>query len=416
MEPADKRSVWRLPGYLAFWTAQTVSAFGSYITTMALQVLVVLTLQGSATDVGILNASRWLPYLLFGLVVGAYVDRWRRRPLLVATDIGRAVLLGGIPCLWLMGWLNLPILFLFVALFGVLNLLGDAAAQSFLPRLVPQADLLTANARLDQGASVAQTTGPLLAGALVTAIGAPIAVLVDAFSYLSSAALISRIAVREPRSARGGPFPNLRREIGEGLRWVYRHRTLAPFAVSTHGWFVFNSMLGAIFVPFVLLQLRLTAFELGIALAAGGVGGFLGSAIATTLGIRLGAGRAIIVGRALSPIAWAVIACIPDEPRWIVVTLLAIGQALAGFAIGAENANEMAYRQSVTPDDLQARMNTTMRSVNRAMIVAGAPLGGLLADSIGYRPTIWIAVAGFVAVTVALVASPFRRARHDERA
>nr|QQZ49200.1 MFS transporter [Phenylobacterium glaciei] len=139
------------PGFLAFWTAETVSEFGSYVTTLALQVLVVLTLHGSATQVGLLNASRWLPYLVLGLILGALVDRWRRKPILVATDLGRALLLGVIPGLWLLGWLSLPILMVFVALFGVLTLLNDAASQSFVPRLVSAPDLLAANARLDQG-------------------------------------------------------------------------------------------------------------------------------------------------------------------------------------------------------------------------------------------------------------------------
>ncbi len=409
------QTVFRLPGFLAFWTAQTVSLFGSTITILALQVLVVLTLKGTATDVGLLNAARWLPYLLLGLVVGAVVDRWRRKPLLVATDLGRALLLGAIPALWLLHGLSLPILMAFVALFGVLTLVGDAAAQSFLPRLVPQASLLAANARIDQGGSAADTTGPLLATVLVSVVGAPLAVLADATTYLFSGLLIARIAIVEPKPGPGRVL-NLRREIGEGLNWVYRHRTLAPLALSTHGWFIFNSMVGAILVPFALLALHLTVFELGIALASVGIGRLCGSLIAAWLGTHWSAGRAIIFGRIVTPIAWAMTASIPfgHDRRWIVVALFALAQGLAGFALGAENANEMSYRQRVTPDALQARMNTTMRSINRAMIVAGAPLGGVLADTIGYRPTLWIAVTGFTLVALSLAASPFRRARHDD--
>ena len=156
----------------------------------------VLTLHGSAGGVGLLNASRWLPYLLLGLVVGALVDRRRRRPILVATDLGRAVLLGAIPLLWVVDKLNLPILMAFMVAFGTMSLLSDGAARSFLPRLVPRAALLAANARLDQSSSVAQTSGPLLAGGLVTALGAPIAVLVDAVSYLVSG--IATASIRTP--------------------------------------------------------------------------------------------------------------------------------------------------------------------------------------------------------------------------
>ena len=416
MNGPKPRDVFRLPGYLAFWSAETVSEFGTYITTLALQVMVVVTLQGTATDVGLLNASRWLPYLVLGLVIGALVDRWRRKPLLVSTDLGRAILLAAIPGLWWLGWLSLPILMVFVALFGVLTLLNDAASQSFVPRLVPAPLLLAANARLDQGASAAQTSGPAVAGALVSVVGAPIAVLADAVSYLFSALVISAIPVEEPRRAAAAPRPHLRREIGEGLAFVYRHRVLAPFALWTHGWFLFNSMLVTVFVPFVLLELKLTPFQLGIALAAAGGAGLVGSLLAAPIGRAWGAGGAVIACRALMPRAWAVIALAPATGGLWTLVALAGGQGLYGLAMGASNANEMGYRQAVTPDALQARMNTTMRSLNRAMIVVGAPLGGWLADTIGYRPTLWIAIAGFVAVMLFLAASPFRHARHGDTA
>ncbi|MBR7620367.1 MFS transporter [Phenylobacterium sp. 20VBR1] len=416
MNGSKPRDVFRLPGFLAFWTAETVSEFGSYVTTLALQVLVVLTLHGSATQVGLLNASRWLPYLVLGLILGALVDRWRRKPILVATDLGRALLLGVIPGLWLLGWLSLPILMVFVALFGVLTLLNDAASQSFVPRLVSAPDLLAANARLDQGAATAQTSGPVVAGALVTALGAPLAVLVDAASYLISALVVWRIPVEEPVRAKS-PVPlNLRREIGEGLAYVYRHPRLAPFAWGTHGWFLFNSMLTTVFTPFVLLELELTAFQLGIALAAAGGAGLLGSLAAARIGRAWGAGGAVIACRALMPLAWAVIALAPGAGSPWTLVALAVGQGLYGLAMGASNANEMGYRQAVTPDALQGRMNTTMRSLNRGMIVVGAPAGGWLADTLGYRPTLWIAIAGFVAVMLFLAASPFRHARHGDTA
>lgn len=411
---ARPRDVFALPGFLAFWTASTVSDFGSYVTALALQVLVVVTLKGTATDVGLVSAARWLPYLLLGLVVGALVDRYRRMPVLVATDVARAILLGAIPALWLTGWLNLPVLMLFVAGFGVLTLVNDAADQSFVPRLVPGPALLAANARLDQGSTAAQTSGPVLAGALVTLIGAPLAVLVDAASYLISAILLATgVRVSEPAPAPRGRQLDLRREIGEGLRYVYRHRTLAPFALSTHGWFLFNSVLNTVFAPFVLVGLGLSPFELGVALAAAGVGGLAGSLMAARLGMRWGAGRVVIGCRVVDAAACATIALAPGAGgHLLAVAILALGQGVYGLALGASNANEMGYRQAVTPDVLQSRMNTTMRSLNRAVIVVGAPLGGLIADRFGYRPALWIAAAGFLLGAGLLALSPFRRARH----
>lgn len=417
------REAFRHPGFGWFWSAETVSGFGDYVTVLALQVLVVTTLGGTAVDVGLLNAGRWLPYLLFGLVLGVLVDRRRRRPILIGTDLACAGVLTLVPVLWWLGLLSLPAVLLVAFAFGTLTLLNDSAAQSFLPRLVPPRALLTANARLDQSAAVAQTTGPLLGGALVTALSAPVAILADVVSYLVSALALTRIRVAEPDHPREGPRRRLLAELAEGLRWVYRHRTLAPFALTTHGWFLFNSILGTVFVPFLLLRLGLDAFQLGVTLAAGGVGALIGSLFSVRAGLRWGVGRTVIFSQALMPLAWAAIALVPSPDAAggadagpgtaLVLAILCLGQLLYGFTMGLENANEMAYRQAVTPDALQGRMNTSIRSINRAMIVVGAPLGGILADTIGYRPALWIGIAGFVVVTVALALSPARNARHE---
>lgn len=417
-EPRKDPGVFRLPGFASFWAAGSISVFGTYVSVIALQVLIVETLHGTATDVGLVNGARWVPYLLLGLVAGALVDRRRRKPLLVGTDLGRGILLALVPVLWLLGWLNVPVLMVFVAILGVLSLVNDAASQSFLPRLVPRQSLVAAHARLDQVSAVAQTSGPALGGALVSLIGAPLAVLADAVSYVVSAIVIARIRVQETLPKTADVSERLRTQIADGLRWIYRHHTLAPFAISVHLWFVFNSMLGTVYVPFVLLGQQLSAWELGITLSASGVGAIVGSLAATGLGARLGTGPAVIACYALMPVGWVVIALSPafetGGERAATIAILAIGQFVWGVALGASNPNEMGYRQAVTPDALQARTNTTMRSFNRAAIIVGAPLGGVLADSIGYRPTIWIALGGLVLVTIILAASPFRHARQSD--
>jgi MFS family permease len=163
-------------GFRLFWAASTVSYFGTPITTLAIQVLVVTTLSGSAADVGLVNAARWLPYLLFGVLVGALADRVRRKPLLVGTDLGRAALLCAVPLLAWPGLLSLPMLAPLVAVFGLLSLVNDAAHQSFLPRLLPRDALTRANARLSQSSAAADTAGPAVAGGLVGWLGAPAAV------------------------------------------------------------------------------------------------------------------------------------------------------------------------------------------------------------------------------------------------
>lgn len=188
-----KRDGGLAPGFSRFWWGEAVSGFGSAITLLALQTLVVVTLQGTAVDVGWLNSARWLPYLFLGLIVGALVDRARRLPLMIATDLTRALLLTLIPLAWGLDLLTFGLLLVLVVLFGTASLINDAASMSFLPRLVPRAQLQGAHARLDSADAVAQTTGPAVAGALIRIIGAPLAVLVDALTFVVSAAMLSTL-------------------------------------------------------------------------------------------------------------------------------------------------------------------------------------------------------------------------------
>jgi predicted MFS family arabinose efflux permease len=242
-------------------------------------------------------------------------------------------------------------------------------------------------------------------------VGAPWAVVVDAASYLFSAGMLAGIGLAEPKLAPSGPR-SIWREAAAGAAYVYRHRTLAPMAISTHAWFICNAAAGAVFAPFVLRSLRAPPVALGLAVSAAGIGGLVGSLYATRLGERLGAGRAIISCRALTAAGFGLLAF--GVSGWVGWVDVVAGQFVIGLSMGAENANEMGYRQSVTPDELQGRMNATMRSINRAMIVFAAPLGGLVADRIGYRTTIGIAAAGFALVAVGMTLTPFRDARIEQ--
>jgi MFS family permease len=401
------------PGFGPFWAAFTVSSFGTYVTTLAIQVLVVLTLRGGAAEVGLVSAARWLPYLLFGVFAGVFVDRARRRPVLVATDFVRGVLLVAIPVLAVAHRLSLVVLVAFMVVFGLASLANDAAAQSFLPRLVPPRLLTRANARLDQSDAVAQTSGPALAGGLVSLLTAPWAVLIDAASYVASGLLLLRVPVAEPPTRRFS-LRGVRGEAVEGIRWVYRHGTLGPYVLSTHGWFLVNAVAGATLPLFALRTIELSPFGLGLALAAAGAGGLLGALGATAVGARFGAGRTVIASILGNGTAWALIAS--SWHGWGGWVVFGAGEFLLGLTMGTANANEMGYMQSITPDHLQGRSNATRRSVNRSMIVIGAPVGGLLADAVGYRPMLYAAAAGFGLVSATLAASPYRHARLDDLA
>lgn len=404
------------PGYVRFWAASTASDFGTYITTIAINVIVVLTLHGSAGSVGLVNAARWLPYPLLGLFAGAWIDRHRRKPILVAGDFGRGATLVSISLLGLGGWLTMPLLVAHVFAFGVLSVTADAAFQSFVPELVPRQLLVRANARLEQSGSVAQTTGPALAGWLTQVVSAPAAILVDAASYFVSGLVIA--SIQQPPSPPPTPLTGdgLFRRIQEGLLWVYRHPRLGPLALSTNLWFLFNSMFGVVFTVYVLREREMGPFAFGVVLACAGAGAVLGTLVTARVGDRLGAGRVMVLGRSLYPVAFGIIAAAGFVAigHWTGIVAIGFGQFLIGIGLGLEGPQEMGYQQAVTPDRLMGRMSATRRSINRGMIVIGAPAGGLLAEAIGIRPTICVASIGMTFVATLMLVSGIHHARTED--
>ncbi|WP_241681167.1 MFS transporter [Pseudactinotalea terrae] len=406
------------PGFRRFWTGEAITGLGAAITGLALQTLVVLDLDGGATETGLLSSARWLPYLAFGLLVGALVDRVRRRPVMVVTDLIRLLLLLAIPAAWAAGALSLPLVLGVVACYGLASLANDAASQSFVTRLVPRQHLQPAHARLDGAAAVAETGGPALGGVLIRLLGAPLTFVVSAFGHAASMIAVATLATEEPPPAprREKALRSLGRDIAVGVQWVYRESGLRVLALATHLWFAANAVLGVVLAPFALRELGLSTVAFGLAAAAAGVGALVGATTSGRIGIRVGTGGAIIVSHSVSVAGVLVIASallLAANPLAAAVAL-GVGQALHGFAMGLSNSHEMAYRQSLTPDDLQARTNTTMRSFNRAVVVVVSPVAGLLADRVGLGPMLLVSAVLFLITAVSLLAAGFRHARVAE--
>jgi MFS family permease len=415
---ADRpREVLRFSPFAFFWSATTIRAFGSAISGIAFQVLIVTVLHATPVEISIFSALSVVPYVFLGLIVGALMDRWRRQRTLVITSIGRAVALASITVLLLVNALSFWSLAIVTVILGVLVLFTDSAAQPLLPRIVPRESLVMANARLGQSNTVAATAGPALGGALLNLLGAPVLFAFDAVITAVSVALQSRIQVEEPRPAPRTDGRHIGHDIAEGMRYTYRHRTLRPLALSVHTWFLGNSIVSTVFAVFVLRELDLAAWAYGVTLAFGAVGGFLGALVAPRIGARFGAGWGIFVGRAGVVVPWLVLAVVPIDAASGVVVLLALvsaAQFVYGLAMGIEDANDTGYRQAVAPDALQGRMNSTIRTVNRVVFLLGALLAGLLATLLGYRLTIGIGAIIFAAAALIVVASPLRKARHSD--
>nr|WP_300344114.1 MFS transporter [Nesterenkonia sp.] len=327
------------------------------------------------------------------------------------THLGAALGMLAVPLLALTGHLTLPLLAVALFAVGVLSVFSAAAEQSIIPDLVPRPLLVTANARFGQSGTVAQTSGPAVGGALVSWISAPATLLIAALSHLAAALLMTTVQVQERRTD-GPAGSRVLRSIGQGLAFVYRHRTLAPLGISTHIWFIANSAAMTVFALYALRELGLSPVLYGVMLACVGVGvgGLLGAFCAPAAVRRLGEGRTILIGKTITPLAWIGVALVPHAEPWAVVCL-AGAKMLYGFSIGFEDPAELGYRQAVTAPSMLGRLNATMRSANRTMAVVGSLLGGVLAGLLGYRVTIWWMILIFAVAVVVVLATPLRTAR-----
>ncbi|MDZ5076159.1 MFS transporter [Nesterenkonia sp. HG001] len=423
----------RRPSFARFFTADAVTACGLSITVVAVDVLVVQVLEASEAEVGMLRAVQFLPYLLVGLLAGALVDRWRRRPVLVVSHAAAGLALLAIPVLWVLGHLTLATTAAMLFLVGVCGVFSLAAEQSSIPDLVGREQLVLANARIGQSRTVAQTSGPAVGGALVAWAGAPLALLVTAFSRLASAALMATVRFdvteagapgserhtseqstpeqRTPMQGLGAlPRRGLMSSMGQGVAFVYRHRTLAPLAVSTHVWFLANSAAMTVFAIYALRHLGLSPVQYGAVLACAGVGGLAGALAAPRIVRRLGEGSTVLLGRGVMPLAWVAMILVPDASAGS-VALLAAAKMLYGLAMGVEDPAEAGYQQAVTPRAMLGRMSSTMRTANRGCAALGALAGGVAAGLLGLRETLWVSVVVFILAALIVGLSPLRGAR-----
>ncbi|MEQ6898561.1 MFS transporter [Microbacterium sp. KR10-403] len=413
------REILRHPAFAYFWTATTLRAFGGAIAGVAFQVVIVNVLEATPLQISVLSSLGVVPYLFLGLIIGAFMDRWRRQRTLVATTVGRAMVLAVVPVLLLTDTLDFWSLSAVILALGVLTLFAESAAQPLLPRIVPRASLVSANARLGQSSTVATTAGPALGGALLNLIGPPMLFAIEALINAIAAVLQARIRITEPKAAPRPRGRHVGHDIGEGMRFVYRHATLRPLAISVHVWFLGNSIVVTAFAVYVLRALRLPEWAYGLALAAGGVGGFVGALIAPHVGVLLGAGRGILLGRVLAVIPWLVLAVVPfssQRPMAITLWIVAAAQFVYGLAMGIEDTNDISYRQAIAPDAIQGRMNATIRTVNRIVFFFGALLTGVLMTVLGYRWTLGLGAVAFAVAALVIVFSPLRAARHEDPA
>jgi MFS family permease len=402
----ERRSLWRHPDFMKLWVADSVSQLGSQVTVLALPIVAITVLRATTLQVGLLSAAEMAPFLLVGLPAGAVVDRLRRRPVLIAGDLGRAVALASIPIAHAIGALGLPQLYLVAFTTGVLTVFFDVAYMSYLPALVERQQLVEGNSKLEVSRSGGQIAGPGLAGVLIGAFGAAGAMTADAASFVFSAIGIAAIRRPEPPPDTTLRHPGqLRRDIREGLRYVLRHRLLRSIAASTATSNLFNSMLYAIVILYMVRSLHFRPALVGLVFACGNVGFLLGALTSSRWVGRLGLGSTIVASSALGGFGALLI---PLAPRATAVPFLIASQLLVGVAIPIYNINQVSLRQAICPDRLQGRMNATMRFMVWGTMPIGAVTGGGLGKLIGLRPTLWVAAVGGCFAFLWVLLSPVR--------
>jgi MFS family permease len=396
--------LWRHPDFLKLWAGETVSAFGSEITNLALPLTAVLALRATPAQMGALRAVSIVPALAIGLFAGVWVDRMRRRPILIGTNLGRAVLLATVPLAYALDVLRVEQLYAVVFLTGLLTTFFDTAYFSLLPSLVGKEHLVEGNSKLHLTSSVASIAGPALAGGLMQLVAAPVAILLDAASFVASAAFVGWIRKAEPTPQQSDQTHDIWGEIKEGLHVVLGNPVLKAIAGGNATYFLFSSAMSAVYLLYLARELRLAPVVIGAILAASGPGFLLGSALNGSITRRLGIGRAIVGAALLSGIANLLVPLSAIVPM-IGVPLLITAQFLSGFAAMVFSLDQLSLRQAITPDRLLGRMNATMRVISWSAAPAGALLGGVVGQ-VGLRPALFLAALGTLSAVLWLFFSP----------
>jgi MFS family permease len=380
---------------MKLWSAQTISQFGDEVTQLAIPFVAVLTLDVTPFQLGLLGVFQFLPFILLTIPAGVWVDRMRRRPILIGADIGRAILLTSIPLAFLGGWLTIWQLYVVAFAIGCLEVFFDVAYQSYLPSVIDRDRLVEGNAKLELSASASTIVGPGVAGFLVELVRAPIAIFFDVASYLGSVLVLLWIrrpeTPPEPHDEATGPRPTMRQEAAEGLRYVLGHRYLRYIAACTGTLNLFGNLGTAILLLYAVKELGLTAGTIGLIFAVANVGVLFGALTAERFGRWIGVGPTIVWSAFLSPLTLVAVALAPQEAPvpWII----------AGFFIGSVtqviyNVNQVSLRQAITPERMLGRMNATMRFIVWGTIPIGALVGGILGGVVGLHTTIWIGAIG----------------------
>jgi MFS family permease len=380
--------------FVMAWAGESVSLFGNYITYLAFPLTAVLVLHATPSEVGIINAARFVPLLFLPLFAGVWVDRRRRKPVLMAVRAGSAMALCVVPIAWKAGWLSIALMACTAFVIGALSVVDQIAYQAFVPTLVPQKQLVSVNSAFTGSESVASVAGPGAAGLLVAAFTAPVALLVDAGSFAFSVVTLLFVRAKEDKPTPSGGDRRVVAQIRKGLRLTLGSRVLVSIVGWSGTYNFFNSASYSLIVIFLVNRLRVTPGLVGVVFAIGGVGAFLGAMVARRVGDRFGIGRTMVGAMLLAGAPWLLMAFAHDELSGVLV----FGVVLFINELGAtvSNIHSLSLRQSVVPPDLLGTVMGAIRFLNWGLIPVGSLLGGVVGSLVGVRPALLACGAGML--------------------
>ncbi|HXD28359.1 MAG TPA: MFS transporter [Arthrobacter sp.] len=404
--PLHPASLRKDMNFLVFWLGQTLSQFGAQLGAVAMPVLAVSLLQADEWEVGVLNAANTVAFLVVGLPVGAWVDRFFKRRIMIRADVVRMAAMMAIPLLWYEGLLQIWHLWIIAAIIGVANVFFDVSYQSYIPALVDRDQISEANAKLETTGQVSRLAGPAVGGGLLVAMAAPLLFIGQAIGYLVSALCLGRVRDDE-RPATRRPGVGLAAEIREGLGYVLRHRLIGPLAATTGTINFFSTIIFTLLPILALRTLSLNTVELGLIYSAGAVGGLLAASLTPWVGGRLGEGPSLVVGTLLTAAGMA------GFPLSILAgglrpsfAVLAASMFVMTVGVLIYNIIQVSMRQRICPPRLLGRMNASIRFIVWGVMPVASLLAGVLGQGLGIAPTLWMGVAGCLSGVLPLLLSP----------
>lgn len=375
--------------FLRLWTAQGLSVLGSKLSELAIPLIAVTMLDATPVQMGLLLAAENLPFLLIGLPAGVWVDRMRKRPIMVSADAVRAVCLIAIPICAYFEVLSLPVLFAVAFGVGFMNVWFDLAYGSYVPALVPRDRLIEANSKLSISLSAAETCGPAVGGGLIQLFGAPAAILFNALTFVFSGLLLGGIKRKEDAPPPPEPGESLRKTIGQGLRFIWNDLLMRALTARLAGWHFVVAAMEALLIIYLTRTLEITPSVIGILFSVAGIGVLIGAALGERIPQRVGTGNTV----SLSHLVLALVALLiplAQGPKWVQLAMVGFAMFTWGFCAVTYQITNVSLRQALAPEGMLARINAATRFASLGIRPVSAIIGGYLGAYLGLRNAIWI--------------------------